>query len=148
MDAQKRNEKYNAYVSARVPKTHAWPTLLRAFWVGGVVCILGQLISDLLVYVYPTMPKIAVASYTSISLIFLASLLTGIGIFDRIGGYAGAGTIVPITGFSNSITSPAMEFRSEGLIFGLCVKMFSIAGPVIVMGIVASAIVGLIYLFI
>ena len=148
MDAQKRNEKYNAYVSARVPKTHAWPTLLRAFWVGGVVCILGQLISDLLVYVYPTMPKIAVASYTSISLIFLASLLTGIGIFDRIGGYAGAGTIVPITGFSNSITSPAMEFRSEGLIFGLCVKMFSIAGPVIVMGIVASAIVGLLYLFI
>lgn len=148
MDAQKRNEKYNAYVSARVPKTHAWPTLLRAFWVGGVVCILGQLISDLLIYVYPLMPKIAVASYTSIALIFLASLLTGIGIFDRIGGYAGAGTIVPITGFSNSITSPAMEFRSEGLIFGLCVKMFSIAGPVIVMGIVASAIVGLIYLFI
>ncbi len=148
MDAQKRNEKYNAYVSARVPKTHAWPTLLRAFWVGGVICILGQLISDLLVYVYPTMPKIAVASYTSISLIFLASLLTGVGIFDRIGGYAGAGTIVPITGFSNSITSPAMEFRSEGLIFGLCVKMFSIAGPVIVMGIVASAIVGLLYLFI
>ena len=148
MDAQKRNEKYNAYVSARVPKTHAWPTLLRAFWVGGVVCILGQLISDLLIYVYPLMPKIAVASYTSIALIFLASLLTGIGIFDRIGGYAGAGTIVPITGFSNSITSPAMEFRSEGLIFGLCVKMFSIAGPVIVMGIVASAIVGLLYLFI
>ena len=148
MQIKERNESYNAYVNARIPKTHAWPTLLRAFWVGGVICMIGQGISDGIVAIFPTMPQITVATYTSIVLIFLASLLTGIGVFDRIGGYAGAGTIVPITGFSNSITSPAMEFRSEGLIFGLCVKMFSIAGPVIVMGIIASAIVGLIYLFV
>ena len=148
MEKTIRNEKYNAYVNARIPKTHAWPTLLRAFWVGGVICMLGQGITDGLSAIFPLMPKLMVATYTSIILIFLASFFTGLGFFDRIGGYAGAGTIVPITGFSNSITSPAMEFRSEGLIFGLCVKMFTIAGPVIVMGIVASAIVGIIYRFI
>ena len=86
-------------------------------------------------------------AYTLIILIFIASFLTGIGVFDKIGAYAGAGTIVPITGFSNSITSPALEFKNEGIIFGMCVKMFIIAGPVIVSGIVSSAIVGLIYLF-
>lgn len=148
MDREQRNLKYNEYVKARIPKTHAWPTLLRAFWVGGVVCMIGQGFFDIILMIYPTLPKLAAASYTSIFLIFMASLLTGIGVFDRIGAYAGGGTIVPITGFSNSITSPAMEFRSEGLIFGLCVKMFSIAGPVIVIGILSSAIVGLIYLFI
>lgn len=146
MEMQERNKRYNDYVNARIPKTHAWPTLLRAFWVGGVICMIGQGISDGLAAIYPAMPKLAIASYTSIILVFLASFLTGIGVYDRIGAYAGGGSIVPITGFSNSITSPAMEFRSEGLIFGLCVKMFTIAGPVIVIGVLASAIVGLIYL--
>ena len=82
-----------------------------------------------------------------IVLIFLASFLTGVGLYDRIGVFAGAGSIVPITGFSNSITSPAVEFKKEGIIFGLCVKMFSVAGPVIVNGTVISIIVGVIYLF-
>ncbi|MBO4412437.1 MAG: SpoVA/SpoVAEb family sporulation membrane protein [Clostridia bacterium] len=148
MDIQQRNEKFNAYVSARNPKTHAFPTLIRAFWVGGLICMIGQGFSDGISALFPQMPKTMVATYSLIIVIFLAALLTGIGIFDRIGAYAGAGTIVPITGFSNSITSPAMEFRSEGLIFGLCVKMFTIAGPVIVMGVIASAIVGIIYLLI
>ena len=83
----------------------------------------------------------------SIILIFIASLLTGLGIYDRIGVFAGAGSIVPITGFSNSISSPAIEFKKEGIIFGLCVKMFSVAGPVIVNGVVVSVIIGFIYLF-
>ena len=87
-------------------------------------------------------------AYTLIILIFIGSFLTGIGVYDRIGKFAGGGSIVPITGFSNSITSPALDFRSEGIIFGMCVKMFSIAGPVIVIGFVASTIVGLIYLII
>ena len=84
--------------------------------------------------------------YTLIVLIFLASFLTGIGVYDRIGRFAGGGSIVPITGFSNSITSPAVDFKSEGIIYGICVKMFSIAGPVIVIGVLSSIIVGLIYL--
>ena len=148
MEIQERNKKFNDYVSARIPKTHAWPTLLRAFWVGGLICMIGQGITDGLTALLPELPKLTIASYTSIILVFIASFLTGIGVYDRIGAYAGGGSIVPITGFSNSITSPAMEFRSEGLIFGLCVKMFAVSGPVIVFGVLASAIVGFIYLFI
>ena len=83
-----------------------------------------------------------------IILIVVASILTGFGIYDRIGVFAGAGSIVPITGFSNSITSPAVEFKKEGIIFGLCVKMFTVAGPVIVNGIAVSIIIGIIYLII
>ena len=83
-----------------------------------------------------------------IVLIFITCLLTGIGIFDKIGNFAGAGTIVPITGFANSIASPALEYKKEGIIFGVCSKMFIVAGPVIVCGTVASVIVGIIYLFI
>lgn len=148
MEIQERNKKFNDYVNARVPKTHAWPTLLRAFWVGGVICMIGQGITDGLTALLPALSKLTIASYTSIILVFIASLLTGFGVYDRIGAYAGGGSIVPITGFSNSITSPAMEFRSEGLIFGLCVKMFAVSGPVIVFGVLASAIVGFIYLFV
>ena len=87
-------------------------------------------------------------AFTLVILIFFASFLTGLGVFDIVGKYAGGGTIVPITGFSNSITSPAIEFKHEGIIYGICVKMFTIAGPVIVSGVVASMVVGLIYLFI
>jgi len=97
---------------------------------------------------FPTMSQESAATWMLIILIFLASLLTGLGIYDRIGVFAGGGSIVPITGFSNSITSPAIEFKKEGLIFGLCVKMFSVAGPVIVNGTIISIIVGLIYLVI
>ena len=83
-----------------------------------------------------------------IVLIFIASFLTGLGVYDRIGVFAGAGSIVPITGFSNSVTSPAIEFKKEGIIFGLCVKMFTVAGPVIVNGLAISVIIGLIYFLI
>lgn len=148
MDVEERNKKYNEYVEIKTPKTNCWPSLFNAFWVGGVICMIGQGIGDGLTAIFPSMTQMSVSGYVSIILIFLASFLTGIGVYDRIGAYAGGGSIVPITGFSNSITSPAMEFKHEGIIFGICVKMFTIAGPVIVMGVVASAIVGFIYLFI
>ncbi len=148
MNVQTRNKKYNEYVNAKIPQTRSWPTLFNAFWVGGVICMIGQGIGDGIRAIWPDLSGASVAGYVSIVLIFLASFLTGIGVYDRIGAYAGAGSIVPITGFSNSITSPAMDFKSEGIIFGLCVKMFTIAGPVIVIGVLASAVVGLIYLFI
>lgn len=142
-----RNKRYNAYVEAKIAKTHAWPSLFNAFWVGGLVCTLGQLINDIILVSFPNISTQSSWAYTLIIIIFLASFLTGLGVFDKIGAFAGAGTIVPITGFSNSITSPAIEFKNEGIIFGMCAKMFIIAGPVIVSGTVASMIVGLIYLF-
>lgn len=148
MDVEQRNKKYNEYVEAKIPKTRPMPTLFNSFWVGGVICLIGQGINDLLLYLFPTLAEQSAWAYTLVVLIFLASFLTGIGIFDKIGAYAGAGTIVPITGFSNSITSPALDFKNEGIIFGMCVKMFAIAGPVIVSGIVSSVVVGIIYLFI
>lgn len=148
MNAKERDLAYNKYVEARIPKTKAWPSLFNSFWVGGLICMIGQGFADLFAYFFPTMAGQTVNTYSSIILIFLASFLTGIGVYDKIGKFAGGGSIVPITGFSNSITSPAIEFKSEGIIFGMCVKMFSIAGPVIVTGVVASIIVGLIYLFV
>lgn len=148
MNYKDRNKKYNEYVKQKIPKTRSWPTLFNAFWVGGVICMIGQGIGDGIRAIWPDLSGSMVSAYISIILIFIASLLTGIGVYDRIGAFAGAGSIVPITGFSNSITSPAMDYKNEGIIFGLCVKMFSIAGPVIVIGVLASAAVGLIYLFI
>ena len=148
MNYKDRNKKYNEYVKQKIPKTRSWPTLFNAFWVGGVICMIGQGIGDGIRAIWPDLSGSMVSAYISIILIFIASLLTGIGVYDRIGAFAGAGSIVPITGFSNSITSPAMDYKNEGIIFGLCVKMFSIAGPVIVIGVLASAVVGLIYLFI
>lgn len=148
MNSDERNKKYNAYVESKKPKTKNFPTLIYAFIVGGVICMIGQGIMDLLMYGFPTMSSDAATTWMLIILIFVSSFLTGIGVYDRIGVFAGAGSIVPITGFSNSITSPAIEFKKEGIIFGLCVKMFTVAGPVIVNGTIISVIVGLIYLFI
>ena len=148
MDAKQRDEAYNKYVEARKPKTKAWPSLFNSFWVGGLICLIGQGFNDMLLYFFPFMAEQTANIYALIFLIFLASFLTGIGVFDKIGKFAGGGSIVPITGFSNSIASPAIEYKNEGIIFGMCVKMFTIAGPVIVTGVVASIIVGLIYLFV
>ena len=148
MTEQERNERYNRYVEAKIAKTRAWPNLFNAFWIGGFICLIGQLFNDVLLLIIPELTTQDAWTYTLIFIIFVASFLTGLGIFDKIAVYAGAGTIIPITGFSNSIASPAMEFKNEGIIFGMCAKMFIIAGPVIVFGIVASVIVGLIYLII
>lgn len=141
MENKERDKKYTAYVESRLPKTKFFPAILYAFLIGGGICVLGQGIVDLLTLAFPAMALEVAQAYMLVILIFLASFLTGIGVFDRIGAIAGAGTIVPITGFSNSIASPAIEFKNEGLIFGLCAKMFTIAGPVIVSGIVSSILV-------
>ena len=145
MDIKERNKAYNKYVSAKVPKTRPWPSLFNSFWVGGVICLIGQGINDLILFIAPNISEQSEWAYTLITLIFIASFLTGIGVYDRIGKFAGGGSIVPITGFSNSITSPSVEYKSEGIIYGICVKMFTIAGPVIVFGVISSALVGLIY---
>lgn len=145
MDKEKTNKTYCSYVENRLPKTKFFPSLLWAFLVGGLICVIGQGIGDIIKAIFPNLPKDEIQAYTLIILIFLASFLTGLGIYDRIGAFAGAGSIVPITGFSNSIASPAMEFKNEGWIFGLCVKMFTVAGPVIVTGVASSIIVGIIY---
>ena len=147
MNVEERNKKYNQYVEAKKPKTKNFPTLIYSFIIGGVICMIGQGIQDILLGLFPSMSVESATAWMLIILIFIASFLTGIGIYDRIGVFAGGGSIVPITGFSNSITSPAMEFKKEGIIFGLCVKMFTVAGPVIVNGVVISVIVGFIYLF-
>ncbi len=147
MTEQERNKKYNEYIQAKIPKTKDFPTLIYAFLIGGLICCIGQGINDALMAIFPTMGVDTANAWMLIILIFIASFLTGLGVYDRIGAFAGAGSIVPITGFSNSITSPAIEFKKEGIIFGLCVKMFTVAGPVIVNGIAASIIVGIVYLF-
>ncbi len=145
MKNQQINQKYNRYVEARIPKTKAWPSLFNSFWVGGVICLIGQGINDALLYIFPSMAEQTAWAWTLIALIFIASFLTALGVYDKIGKFAGGGSIVPITGFSNSISSPAIEFKHEGIIYGTCVKMFTVAGPVIVCGVVASVVVGLIY---
>ena len=143
MDNELRNKKYVEYVNKRLPKTKWFPSLFWAFLIGGVICVIGQGFADIFIALGAS-AEIA-NTYSLISLIFFASLLTGVGLYDKIGALAGAGSIIPITGFSNSIASPAMEFKHEGLIFGTSVKMFSVAGPVLVNGIAASIIVGLVY---
>ncbi len=145
MEDKKRNEQYNSYVKAKIPKTKPWPSLFNSFLVGGIICLIGQGINDLLMLAFPAMSQQSAWAYTLIILIFIASFLTGIGVYDQIGKFAGGGSIVPITGFSNSIASPSIEFKSEGIIYGICVKMFTIAGPVIVFGTISSIVVGLIY---
>jgi len=145
MEDKKRNEAYNKYVSAKIPKTKPWPSLFNSFWVGGLICVFGQGINDLLMLWFPNLSQQSAWALTLIILIFIAAFLTGVGVYDQIGKFAGGGSIVPITGFSNSITSPSIEFKSEGIIYGICVKMFTIAGPVIVFGVASSMVVGFIY---
>lgn len=147
MEIKERNKKYNEYVKHKSPKSKKFPSLFYAFIVGGIICCIGQGIYDLLAYLFPMLTDMQLTTYMLVILIFLATFLTGLGVYDNIGTIAGAGSIIPITGFANSIASPALEYKKEGLIFGLCVKMFTIAGPVIVMGIVGSIIVGLFYVF-
>ena len=138
--------KYAQMVKRVTPKSKLLEGCLRAFWVGGVICMLGQGIADL-GYQYLELNSTEAGAFASMTLIFLTALLTGIGIFDRIAKYAGAGTVVPITGFANAMVSPAMEYRPEGWVLGTGAKLFTIAGPVLVYGIASSVLVGLMYFF-
>lgn len=140
---QKEIKRYAQLVEQLSPKSEIGKGLIRAYWVGGVICMIGQGITDVFAYGLKWGAQ-ASATATSITLIFLSALLTGIGVYDRIGKYAGAGSIVPITGFANSVVAPAMEFRREGLVMGVGAKLFTLAGPVLVYGISSSIIVGLI----
>lgn len=139
-------EEYAKLVERLSPKSDMAQGLWRAFIVGGIICVLGQAITDVFAYGFKWGMQSA-STATSICLIFLSALLTGLGVYDKIGKFAGAGSIVPITGFANSVVAPAMEFRREGLVMGVGAKMFTLAGPVLVYGIGASIIVGLICFF-
>lgn len=145
--AGKRDDKigrYKALVERLTPNSDLGRGCLRAFWVGGAICVLGQLISlfaDSVLH----MPAATAGMLTPTVLVFLGATLTGLGVYDDIGRYAGAGSIVPITGFANSITAPAMEFRREGLVLGVGAKLFALAGPVLSYGIASSTLVGLLY---
>lgn len=140
MSIDKKN--YQSYVKSRSPKSPLGRDLCLAFLVGGAICAIGQGIGEL--WGYAGLDKLDAASATSITLIFIGALLTGLNIYDNIAKYAGAGTIVPITGFANAIVSSALEFKSEGFILGMSAKMFTVAGPVLVFGISVSVIYGLI----
>ena len=137
-------KEYLDRVAKLTPKTNEKRSLLNAFLVGGFVCSIGQFIR----YMLSLLLKISgddLASVTSVILIFFGVLLTGLGVYDRIGKHAGGGSIVPITGFANSVASPAMEFTREGFIYGMAAKMFVVAGPIIVYGVTSSVLVGIIY---
>lgn len=136
---------YGEYIKKISPKSKVWGSLLRAFLVGGLICLLGEGLGALYQMWLPGYDETQVGSLVSCTLILLAAILTGIGVYDKIGYFAGGGSIVPITGFSNSITSAAMEFRKEGIIFGTCANMFKIAGPVIVVGVAVAMLAGLGY---
>lgn len=140
------NKNYLNYVRTQDPPTKHFKNCVAAFGVGGLICSIGQFIRYMFMYMGLTGDVLAGA--TSIVLIFLGCLLTGLGVYDRIGRYAGAGSIVPITGFANSVTSPAIEFKTEGWIYGMAAKMFTVAGAIIVFGVCSGVIVGLIYLFV
>ena len=135
------SREYNRYVARLAPKSPLWKDLLNAFWIGGLICTLGQLILN--GYTALGLDEQDAATATSVSLIFLSALLTGLSLYDNIAKLAGAGTIVPITGFANAVVSPAIEFRAEGFVTGMAAKMFVIAGPVIVYGTAASVLYGI-----
>lgn len=141
---QNFNKDYLDFVSQISPKTNEFKTLIHAFLVGGIICFIGQFVRTVFMYAFSLYGD-ALASATSMVMIFLGSLFTGLGFYDRIGKFGGAGSIVPITGFANSVCSPAMEFKSEGFIYGLAAKMFIIAGPIIVFGVIGSVATGLVY---
>ena len=143
-ERQKQLDRYAKLVDALSPKSEMVMSLWRAFWVGGLICALGQCFIEF-GRTYLDMTNAAASTFASTILVFLTALLTGLGIFDKIGQYAGAGAFVPISGFANAMVSPAMEFRREGLVLGLGAKLFTIAGPVLVWGVSASVVVGIIY---
>ena len=143
INSSEEKEKYNDMVEKMSPKSPILKNCIYAFISGGFICILGQFINNM-VKNYGFNNDDA-SLITSTILILISAILTGLGIYGKLGKYCGAGTIVPITGFANSVVSPAIEFKKEGFIFGLGAKMFIIAGPVIVYGVITSIIVGTIY---
>ena len=143
MKNEMTNKEYNEYIKTKTPNSKIFSNCTKAFLVGGIICVIGQC----LIWLYEKwgLDKESAATCTSITLIFFGALLTGLDIYPKIAKFAGAGTIVPITGFANSVVSPALEAKTEGMVLGVGAKIFTIAGPVILYGIFASAIAGTVY---
>ena len=142
MEPINTNQQYSDYVDKKSPNSPILKNCFNAFWVGGLICSIGQIIMDFCKY--KDMDEVASSTVVSITLIAIAAILTGLNIFNKIGKFAGAGSLVPITGFANSIVSPAIEYKSEGYVMGVGGKMFTVAGPVLVFGISSSVIIGII----
>ncbi len=138
------NKTYQSYVDKKSPNSPLLKNCFNAFWIGGLICSIGQIIFSYCTY--RGLNETSSSTIVSILLIGLSAFLTGLNIFNKIGKIAGAGSLVPITGFANSIVAPAMEYKTEGYVMGVGAKMFTIAGPVLVYGISTSIIVGLLYL--
>ena len=137
-------KQYKKYASAHAPKSPLLRDCIRAFFIGGLICALAQGLCEIYRTVLGLLKNEA-ATLTSVTLVFIAVLLTAFGIFDRIARFAGAGTLVPITGFANSVASPAIDSRSEGLVLGVGAKIFTVAGPVLLYGTLSGALYGVIY---
>ena len=140
METDRNN--YNEYVSQHMPRSRAGRNMLRAFVTGGLICTLGQILSGL--YLRAGLEEETAGTAVSVTLILLGALLTGLGVYDKIAKFGGAGTLVPITGFANAVAAPALEYKTEGKITGTAAKMFVISGPVIVYGVTAGTVYGLI----
>ena len=138
------NKEYQEYVKQKSPNSPILKNCFNSFWVGGLICMLGQIIME--ICKYRGLDVEMSGTIVSISLIFLSAFLTSLNIFNKIGKFAGAGSLVPITGFANSIVSPSIEYKSEGYVMGVGGKMFTVAGPVLVYGISTSILVGICYL--
>lgn len=142
-DTQKRNEKYNQYVKEVTPTFSVFKNCIKAFITGGIICTIGQFFLN---YYMSLKPEEELAkSYNTITLVFLSILLTSLGIYQKLAKFGGAGTLVPITGFANSVVAPAVEYKKEGQVYGIGSKIFTIAGPVILYGVFTSWVLGLIY---
>lgn len=137
------NDEYKKYTDSHSPRSKSGRNMLRAFLVGGAICLVGQALID--IFMALGIDQETACTGGSVSLVFLGALLTGLGVYDDMAKFAGAGTLVPITGFANSVVAPALEFKTEGFVLGTAAKMFIISGPVIVYGISASVVYGLLY---
>ena len=145
MDSPLNTQKdYQNYVDQKSPNSPILKNCFNAFWVGGLICSIGQIIMNFCMY--KGLSETSAGTVVSILLIGLSAFLTGLNIFNKIGKFAGAGSLVPITGFANSVVAPAMEYKSEGYVMGVGAKMFTVAGPVLVYGISTAIVVGLVYL--
>lgn len=136
-------QQYDTLVKKISPNSKSWIDIPKAFVIGGIICCIGQGLTDL--YGRAGFDDKTAAAWTSITLVFLSALLTGLGLYEKIAKHGGAGTLVPITGFANAVASPALEFKAEGFVLGVGAKIFAIAGPVILYGTAASVLYGLIY---
>lgn len=145
MKNEMTNQEYNEYVKTKTPNSRLFTNCVKAFLIGGLICVIGECL--MVLFKKLGLDEEAAGTYESITLIFLGALLTGLDIYPKIAKHAGAGTVVPITGFANSVVSPALEAKTEGMVLGTGAKIFTIAGPVILYGTLASWAAGFVFYF-